>query len=860
MDYTHSRYINRKLKYGSEYYNINFTHPSVLGIYNTSSKGYGRYIVGSNPTIDGNFKKAQPNDIAEYDYSIESWVFSKPYKGQEVINIDQNDTDYGLKLLQFDGTKWLPIMDMQGGGGGGSFDYAKVAGRLESKHKFFIRGAATAKPIEFDGTQDIGLNVENIDVSTDGHTITGILPIYNGGTGNNYGGATCLSRQKGREQLLLQLTNGASGYVMSDLSPAKRNLVLEVQHLNANRMDQGTLEVTHGGTGKNSFVKNKILVGNDSEHIKEMDYTVGKSNKPIWISDGNIYECEKKLDNDIWGNADTATRLKKSAGNTSIPVFFFDGQPEQCTSISLPVHATADIAKKLEISRNISLIGDVSGNAWFDGTKDISINTQIINSYEAYLQWGAGANNISRIKSEMSPVDIAANPRLGTNIFRRMTDQDLNGIKIEYSANGGTNWQTYKNDIITKYNLTNLKTELELRGPNTNRRSSNTDRLRITINSQGEDSNWTSIRCILKKLHLYIESNGSKNITCQIRIKVEDISSSEVGKISWNNARWQNVGTFKIDGWPAWNAIDFTLKDTLRNTLLEFGGSYRPMQLGQIRPVATKLELTFKQDGIEEWSEGMAYSREEVQSSWTGLKVCSLYGYGPEDESERNPDASPIAYQLQNARNFQISGKAIAAAKSFNGTQDINLNVTDVSANRLDHNVKFSLNGDIKGEITTNLNSNEVNITTSYSNTIGLVPTGTIITFYGKSAPNGYLVCDGSWFDANSYPNLYRHLGTNKLPDLRNKFLQGYGSYGVGTTVQPGLPNITGNFSAVFEDHEIFQPTGAFFWEGYARECPSVAYRDQRGYGFNASRCSSLYGSSNTVQPYSFVILPCIKY
>ena len=46
-------------------------------------------------------------------------------------------------------------------------------------------------------------------------------------------------------------------------------------------------------------------------------------------------------------------------------------------------------------------------------------------------------------------------------------------------------------------------------------------------------------------------------------------------------------------------------------------------------------------------------------------------------------------------------------------------------------------------------------------------PVGTIIAFYGNTAPSGYLTCDGRQFDENTYPVLYALLGDNHTPDLR---------------------------------------------------------------------------------------------
>ena len=52
-------------------------------------------------------------------------------------------------------------------------------------------------------------------------------------------------------------------------------------------------------------------------------------------------------------------------------------------------------------------------------------------------------------------------------------------------------------------------------------------------------------------------------------------------------------------------------------------------------------------------------------------------------------------------------------------------------------------------------------------------PVGTIISTYRKIQPRNYLYCDGSTFNAGTYPALYLYLGTNVLPDYRECALVG---------------------------------------------------------------------------------------
>lgn len=68
-------------------------------------------------------------------------------------------------------------------------------------------------------------------------------------------------------------------------------------------------------------------------------------------------------------------------------------------------------------------------------------------------------------------------------------------------------------------------------------------------------------------------------------------------------------------------------------------------------------------------------------------------------------------------------------------------------------------------------------------------PVGTIISYMGISAPDGFLICDGTAYQIEDYPDLAKHIKdhfgtinyfggngstTFAVPDLRNHFLRGY--------------------------------------------------------------------------------------
>ncbi len=64
-----------------------------------------------------------------------------------------------------------------------------------------------------------------------------------------------------------------------------------------------------------------------------------------------------------------------------------------------------------------------------------------------------------------------------------------------------------------------------------------------------------------------------------------------------------------------------------------------------------------------------------------------------------------------------------------------------------------------------------------------LPPVGTIVAYGGSSAPTGWLLCDGSTFNATTYSSLNTVLGGNTLPDLRARVPMGKAASGTGSTL-----------------------------------------------------------------------------
>lgn len=152
-----------------------------------------------------------------------------------------------------------------------------------------------------------------------------------------------------------------------------------------------------------------------------------------------------------------------------------------------------------------------------------------------------------------------------------------------------------------------------------------------------------------------------------------------------------------------------------------------------------------------------------------------------------------------------------------------------------------------------------------------LLPPGAVFAFAGNFTPGGCLICNGAEVSRTTYAELYTAIGTTygagngsttfNLPNLTDRFIQG--SDTGGTVKNAGLPNITGALSLPGLSHgDGGNYVGALYYENTgakngAIESPDVGRVD---IGIDASRSSSIYGASTTVQPPALTMRYYIKY
>lgn len=168
------------------------------------------------------------------------------------------------------------------------------------------------------------------------------------------------------------------------------------------------------------------------------------------------------------------------------------------------------------------------------------------------------------------------------------------------------------------------------------------------------------------------------------------------------------------------------------------------------------------------------------------------------------------------------------------------------------------------------LSTNEINQNGYHFNKLTRNKIGFIYTAPIKIVPDDCLACDGYVLKIADYRKLYSVIGKTfnsgseaedefRIPDynVTKRFLQP--SQTVGTQINAGLPNITGSFG--IGDSSGTSTSGVFYTIAGSRWSEGGGSKGSNpDVGFNASRSSSIYGKSTTVQPPAHTVHLCIKY
>lgn len=166
--------------------------------------------------------------------------------------------------------------------------------------------------------------------------------------------------------------------------------------------------------------------------------------------------------------------------------------------------------------------------------------------------------------------------------------------------------------------------------------------------------------------------------------------------------------------------------------------------------------------------------------------------------------------------------------------------------------------------------------TTTFYEWVGILPTGTILPFAGGTIPNGFLACNGAAVSRTTYSALYSAIGTTygsgdgsttfNLPLAEdNRFLEFAST--AGTKKNAGLPNITGGplstgvgGTANRDDQWVGALATRIVDAPNHAQSGSNSYYGLTQTSLDASKSSSIYGGSTTVQPKSLTVRAIIKY
>jgi len=145
---------------------------------------------------------------------------------------------------------------------------------------------------------------------------------------------------------------------------------------------------------------------------------------------------------------------------------------------------------------------------------------------------------------------------------------------------------------------------------------------------------------------------------------------------------------------------------------------------------------------------------------------------------------------------------------------------------------------EVEGEITSAVSSLEGQISAIFGK---IYPVGSLYFGEMNTCPMAALITGSTWKKVSS-----------------GRVIQGSDSnHAAGTTIEPGLPNITGSIAVPRGVNSLPTPSGAFTKRSntWNARVGSGANDDWGNYyDFNASKSSSIYGNSTTVQPPAYVV------
>ena len=287
-----------------------------------------------------------------------------------------------------------------------------------------------------------------------------------------------------------------------------------------------------------------------SNNINVANASTSFTANPIWITYWNNNDTTSTISDgvrytvSVIGTYTTKSyvqlRISTYADKT---VFYVTRSNENWLHVYQIAFLTDNVASatKLKTARTISLTGDVTGSATFDGSSDASITTTVGDNSHIHNEttvtgiYDRNINWSSHISSGLSPLDIATSALHSTN---KICFGNPDGVTVEYSTNGGSSWTSYSPTNAQKIALiSNIGTNFTI-GKKTSNITVN-DKLRITLNASN-----LGVYISISKILINITTGGASGCT----VKVETAPCNA-------QTSFTTRGTYAIAGWSGWNSI-----------------------------------------------------------------------------------------------------------------------------------------------------------------------------------------------------------------------------------------------------------------------------------------------------------------
>lgn len=375
----------------------------------------------------------------------------------------------------------------------------------------------------------------------------------------------------------------------------------------------------------------------------------------------------KRLDEQAWGNPKDLWKCY----NATYPNNCYATIPDANTVVSVNeiISNNVNTAKKLTTARIIALSGGAKGETSFDGSSNVNI--PVVTLYDTCFEYKTLSNRNAEAKGLTLIDKVDAQFTANRLAFKRPDN-----ILIEYSNDGGINWNTSSHTNETKVKLVSgIGTNLYLGNKTTGQTIQ--DKLRITIFAAKYGSDFYST---WQRLYVYLGTNGATGLQCTYEYSLRDTPDN-----------WVSQGDWGMTGWSGWNKLS-----NVGSTA--FGGTN-----SSSHPFAIRLTFWFEghSSGYENKTSTCIYKLElrgtTVYGNYTRCKLAEtghMYDYDWQKNVTFPANVTAIKHITEGGTNQQV----VLGDGSLKALSEISP-ITDADADILldnhIHNIDVYANGNV---------------------------------------------------------------------------------------------------------------------------------------------------------------------